>query len=194
MSERTVEIPWKLLGGYLEACRLVLEQGLKEIGSKDRVSYVEITCYLQPKGADKKPYAEYNVTWGEVGKRFRPDEDIIEEEGQIIIEAEEGVGDDEEPMPVDRVIAQKLQDIRQQLVAEILEVMRGRLAAELSGWGGADYGLIPGVRALITSPNPSDFCSGQRCEYDPARQGWFLRQYYICQGGRCCKRWTSTPC
>ena len=67
---------------------------------------------------------------------------------------------------------------------ELKQVQLKQLEEDFEGLSLRHY-LIPGVRALIESPNPGRYCSGIRCEYRRSPPiGWY-RHLYFRRGERC---------
>lgn len=169
MAKPKAEIPWGTLGQLLDNFQSQLNEGLQAAGHAESTAYLELTIYTQSEG-DEAPRAEYNLGGGEIGKRLPVDDDIEEDD-----EAYDQTDDQE--AGIDRL----LRELYTQLNKAIAE------------FGGGDYSIRPGVRALIYSPNPGYSCRGYRCEWRASHNAKYLRQYYT-RNGECRRRWTEDRC
>lgn len=208
------QLPWGLLGPFLVDAKKRVEEELAAIpGAK--LSGIEITLY--PRRGTEAPTEEFNLTLGEIGERFIPDNQIDGGEQQSFRSdnrkgafARRGFlnwliaifqmiwfwllrllglrkRDDSTEVHPDSYDSIGANDPAEKMLADLRIELAMRPELE---------GFAVGVRALIER---SPACIiGLRCEWHWLRRGWYLCRYYEATtflGGVTCRRsWTSTPC
>ncbi len=157
-----VQMPWTRLGEYFEDSRANFAGRLP-----DHQRLVHFELVLSPRSAEESPGLlggpEYSLSYGEGQERFPCLDGLVE------IKKEDAAPSDYD---------------------ELFTEMYANLRSEFGP--NTDYGLAPGVRAIVYSPNPGWACYGVRCVYRSTfRAYWLLRYTYV--QGTCCYYWVE-PC
>jgi hypothetical protein len=207
------QVPWGFLGPFLMNAQKTVEDALVAIpGAK--LSGLEITLY--PKRGAEAPTEEYNLTFGKIGERFVPDDQIIDAGEQQSFRL-----DSQKRTYVRNSFLNWLITILRMIWLWLLRMLGIRIKDDSTGDSQESQppstddpiqnklfdirdelasqpevaGFAVGVRALITA---SPTCAtGTRCEWNWRRLGWYLRRYYVitsATGTSCGRSWTSTEC
>jgi hypothetical protein len=199
-------VPWEVLGPFLANAKQEIEDALSTIPNA-KVPCIEIRLF--PKNGLEAPVTEYNLLFGEIGRRLVPDDQIVDDDVQQVFRpaqnetfwnwlikilkmvwlwilrlfGRKASREADSPKLLDLSPAEEIADTK------LLE-KRNVLASnpELSQFA-------VGMRALVEASPAS--CCGYCCEfriYPLDKVGWWLRQYYRKLDGSCGKRWTSTRC
>jgi len=166
------ELPWSNLGSFLIDAKKQMEEALA--GSDAIVSCLEITIYRR----ESDPVEEYNLILGNTGKRMLPDDlifDISDPKEQRVFETDNSK---EENVPSS--IEQTVDATIEKLISQLSEII-------------PQDNLSTGIRTIITTNNPGDWCYGGRCEFKFSTFSWEWRKYFR-QNGVCMKEWTGKNC
>lgn len=174
-EERPEEVPWSDVGPFLENAKRELEAALAD--SDATVSCLEITLYRRNADANVEPVEEYNFIFGDVGWRMLPDELI-----------EDVTPDDKEQ--TDRPNAQQHEQSASE-PEKIVDQKISEFLPQLSEIVPDGYSI--GVRTIVSTNNPGDWCRGQRCEFHLTKLRWEWRRYYV-QNDACVSEWTGDNC
>ena len=159
---------WQTLGGKLDDYWQEVENQLREEGSGKQLVYLEITGLVR-ESEDSAPAREITLGVGQYNRRLPSPENIPTDEET----------EDLSKRDLDEVFEDPLE---QQLYEYYMQL--GQMDQEASSDAGS---MVYGVRAVISSPNPGDYCVGVRCEWDSGGQAYWLYRYYA-RGESCRKR------
>ncbi len=206
VSDPPIVVPWGFLGGYLGETKKEIAAALAVI-PEARLSYLEIILF--PKREDEAPLEEYNLSSGEAGKGFCPDEEIEEAENefadptaaegamgiapQAFLQWIQGIFGSKQKYSIRAPAAPSQEPYQsspaQELVQEKLFDLRNELAGKPEVGG---YAV--GLRALVSTNSTQ--CVGYVCARKWTLTGykWYLKEYYVRADGSCGSRWTRTRC
>lgn len=172
-EEMPVEVPWSEVGPFLESAKKELESALAD--SDATVPSLEITLYRR-NIETAEPVEEFNFIMGNVGRRMLPDrliEDVTPKGKEQIDRS--GELHEQSPSDTEKIVDEKISE----LLSKLSEIV--------------PEGFSIGMRTIVTTNNPGDWCRGQRCEFRFPQFQWQWRRYYL-QNDTCVKEWAGGNC
>jgi len=180
-------VPWSEIGPFLQHAKAELKEALT--GTNADVPSLEITLYHR---SSQEPIEEFNFIIGDVGWRILPDElipDVTTDEEAKTDKPQDSSAPEGLSSESDRTTSGQVRPPSE--IEKIVDEKINEFLRKLSGFIPDEFSY--GVRTIISTTNPGDWCRGLRCEYRLAKLQWQWRRYYR-QNDTCVREWTGQIC